>query len=400
MKILFKNRSFGGGAPKSLLAYIKTAQKNGFDVLSIGAFNYEPVEYLENGIRTINLPYFVLHKPLHNFKVLKAYLKLISVEKPDIIHTTTLYNIYFQYLVEKLTNIPSVYMIPGGQISPFAGKILANMLSEKEFIVYSEENRQELLGYKVKDENIQVISNRIDFNEISVDKHASDVYRNRKLTDTINMLLITRFSETKINSIRYTIQLAEKLAKENVPVELTILGSGYFLKQIKEEANEINQKLGQEIIKLPGYQNNVEEYVRDAHLIFGKGRSVIDGIMQNKLSAVVNEDNQVFICTPDNFDQLSDYNLTGRNTLEATSYEELKELCRRINSNDISQNEIEDLYEKTKLRYDINVVEKDIVQRYESLVNDKDKDFTPSTGKIIRHFIVFYFKILIQLLKK
>lgn len=400
MKILFKNRSFGGGAPKSLLAYINIAQANGFEVLSVGAFNYEPVEYLEKGIRTINMPYFVLHKPLHNFKVLKAYLKLIDKEKPDLIHATTLYNIYFQYLVEKLTNIPSVYMIPGGQVSPFAGKVLAKVLKNKEFIVYSEENRQELLGYKVKDENITVIPNRIDFNEITFDDHTADVYSKQQPNDPIKMLLITRFSETKINSIRYTIQLTEQLSQDNIPVQLTILGSGYYLEDIKKEATIINDKLGKEVIKLPGYQNNVEEYVREAHLIYGKGRSVIDGIIQKKLAAVVNEENQMFVCTPDNFKQLSDYNLTGRNKVEPTSYEELKELCLSINTNGINLNELEQVYEVTRLKYDINVVESDIIERYKRGINKKEKNYAPSNSRILRAFIIFYFKIFMQLLKK
>lgn len=400
VKILFKNRSFGGGAPKSLLEYIKVARDNGADVLSVGAFNYQPVEYLEKDIRTLNLPYFVLHKPVHNYKVLKRYLKLIAEEKPDIIHTTTLYNIYFQSVIEKLTGIPSIYMIPGGQVSPFAGKVIANLLKDKKLIVYSEENRQELLSYQVRDESIKVIPNRIDFREIPVDPSFYDVYTDRKPEDLIRTLMITRFSETKIHSIRLAIDYTKKMAEDGLAVELTILGSGLYLEQIQKEAAEINQEIGKEIIKLPGYQNNVQEYVKEAHLIYGKGRSVIDGIIQKKLSAVVNENNQVFVCSPDNFIELSDYNLTGRNEVRPTSYQELKDLFKQINQNRLDPQMLDDLYAITKKRYDINAVTPEILELYEQTLSTAPKTYQPNRLKVFGVYVGFYLKLLLQLLKR
>lgn len=400
MKILYKNRSFGGGAPKSLLSYIKIAKKHNIEVLSLGAFNYEPVEYKENAIRTINIPYFVLHKPFHNFKILKQYLKIIKEEKPDIIHATTLYNIYFQYLVEKLTGIPTIYMIPGGQISSFAGKIFSEILKEKELIVYSEENRLELLSYNVKDENIIVRPNRIDFNEIDLDDLQFKVYKNRQANDQVKTLMITRFSETKIGSIRYAIELTKQLAMENLPVQLTILGSGFYLDEVKSEAERINNELGREIIFLPGYQTNVEEYVKEAHIIYGKGRSVIDGIVQKKVSAVINEENKLFVCTPKNFKALSDYNLTGRNEIEPTDYSDLKKLIESINNNEINFDELNELYVMTQNNYDINVIENDILDMYESKISEQTYNYEPSSIMIIKEFCLFYLKVVIQLIKK
>lgn len=400
MKILFKNRSFGGGAPKSLLAYIKIAREAGMDVVSLGAFNYDPVDYTENAIRTLNIPYFILQKPIYNFRVLKQYLSLIKKEQPDIIHATTLYNLYFQYIVEKLTGIPTIYMIPGGQVSAFAGKILSTVLKNKKLLVYSEENRLELLSYEVRDENIIVIPNRIDFKEIELDDVQFSAYKNRQVQDTVKTLMITRFSETKINSIRYTIELTKQLAMDKMPVELTILGSGFYLDEIKAEAELINREVGKNIIHLPGYQNNVQDFVREAHIIYGKGRSVIDGIVQKKLSAVVNEENQLFLCTSENFKKLSDYNLTGRNELDATGYEELNETIRKINTNSIQFKELDNLYHITQSIYDINVVKDDIIEMYNQAADKKNIDYAPTNARILKEFCLFYLKIVLQLIKR
>lgn len=400
MKILFKNRSFGGGAPKSLLAYIKIAREAGMDVVSLGAFNYDPVDYTENAIRTLNIPYFILQKPIYNFRVLKQYLSLIKKEQPDIIHATTLYNLYFQYIVEKLTGIPTIYMIPGGQVSAFAGKILSTVLKNKKLLVYSEENRLELLSYEVRDENIIVIPNRIDFKEIELDDVQFSAYKNRQVQDTVKTLMITRFSETKINSIRYTIELTKQLAMDKMPVELTILGSGFYLDEIKAEAELINREVGKNIIHLPGYQNNVQDFVREAHIIYGKGRSVIDGIVQKKLSAVVNEENQLFLCTSGNFKKLSDYNLTGRNELDATGYEELKETITKINTDSIQLKELDNLYHITQSMYDINVVKDDIIEMYNQAADKKNIDYAPTNTRIFKEFCLFYLKIVLQLIKR
>lgn len=400
MKILFKNRSFGGGAPKSLLAYIKIAREAGMDVVSLGAFNYDPVDYTENAIRTLNIPYFILQKPIYNFRVLKQYLSLIKKEQPDIIHATTLYNLYFQYIVEKLTGIPTIYMIPGGQVSAFAGKILSTVLKNKKLLVYSEENRLELLSYEVRDENIIVIPNRIDFKEIELDDVQFSAYKNRQVQDTVKTLMITRFSETKINSIRYTIELTKQLAMDKMPVELTILGSGFYLDEIKAEAELINREVGKNIIHLPGYQNNVQDFVREAHIIYGKGRSVIDGIVQKKLSAVVNEENQLFLCTSENFKMLSDYNLTGRNELDATGYEELKETITKINTDSIQLKELDNLYHITQSMYDINVVKDDIIEMYNQAADKKNIDYAPTNTRIFKEFCLFYLKIVLQLIKR
>lgn len=401
MKVLFKNRSFGGGAPKSLLSYIKLVKDRHHHVLSVGQFNYEPKEYKEAGVDVTHMDYFILSKPLLNFKLLKEYLAIIEQEKPDIIHATTIYNVYFQYIVEKLTGIPSIYMIPGGKISSFTGRMMASLLKDKPVIVYSKENQEDLIREGVKKNNIIHISNRVDFSEIREIQDPNITY-NQKKTKKVQALMISRFSETKIKSIRHTIQLIYELIEEGLDIELTILGDGLLYDEMVEEANELNQKLGRNVFNLLGYKNNVQDYVKEAHIIFGKGRSILDGIIQKRYAAVVTEEPKIFMCRAENFKLISDYNITGRNKEELTpiSKNELKKMFEQIEYNQVQTEKIEELYQVAKEIYDVNERVEEILGLYESLPIKSDLNYTPSLFQIAKEFIKLYSTAIYQSLKK
>lgn len=391
MKVLFKNRSFGGGAPKSLLSYIKLIKKRHHDVISVGQFNYEPKEYKDAGVKVEHLDYFILSKPLLNFRLLKEYLAIIRREKPDIIHATTIYNVYFQYIIEKITGIPSIYMIPGGKISSFNGRMIATLLRDKQVVVYSKENKEDLIKEGVKEKNILHISNRVDFSEVKDIQDPKMIY-NRKETKTVQALMISRFSETKIKSIRHTIQLVSELVEDGLDIELTVLGDGLLYDEMVKEAQEKNQVLGKEVFHLLGYKMNVSDYVKNAHIIFGKGRSILDGILQKRYAAVVTEQPEIFMCRADNFKAISDYNITGRNREELSpiTKEELKKLFKEIEYNQVETNEIEELYYTAKHIYDVNERTEEITGLYEHVSIPDEINYSPSLFKCMKEFLKLY----------
>lgn len=403
MKVLFKNRSFGGGAPKSLLSYIKLVKKAGIDVLSIGQFNYEPVDYKQENVPTINMDYFLLSRPILNFKLLKKYLKIIESEKPDVIHVTTIYNLYFQSIVEKLTGIPSIYMIPGGKISSFSARMIRSILKDKKIIVYSKENRLDLLKEGVSEDDILHISNRVDFSEFYNTIQSPEEIYNASVNEPIQALLISRFSETKIRSIKYTMELIQALVKDGLEIKLTVLGDGLLYEEMKKKAEEINKSVGIEIFSLVGYKSDVASYVKKSHIIFGKGRSVLDGIIQKRYSAVVTENREVYLCTEDNFKLISDFNITGRNSddLTPTTYNTLLRLLGNIQSNQVKADELERVYEVAKNIYDVNEKEEQILALYNNHKKTQSKfNYSPSLIKLTIEFVKLYFFAVINAIKK
>ena len=70
--------AFGGGAPRSLLEYAKVAKENQYDVLAAGQYTYIPDFYHKYQIRTYNVPYFVIARPLRNIMALIKYVKVLK----------------------------------------------------------------------------------------------------------------------------------------------------------------------------------------------------------------------------------------------------------------------------------------------------------------------------------
>src|SRR5690625_2913327 len=242
MKILYKNRSFGGGAPKSLLEYAKTAKDNKVKVVVVGEYTHDPIDYKANDIELINLSYFRIRKPIKNFFILLKYLKIIQNEKPNIIHATTSLNCCFHTVVESLTNIPIIYNLPGGIVT----KNTAHILKNKNLVVYSVENKLELIKYGHRESKIRVISNRIDTVE-SNNEYINHYRINKK---KIRFLLTSRMTDAHYNSIKFIIDQVYKLNQDNIKVCLDVLGDGQYFNEFSRIAKKINQEFDSEVIQL------------------------------------------------------------------------------------------------------------------------------------------------------
>lgn len=376
---------FGGGAPKSLLEYIKIAKKNNIKTIAVGQITKEPKEYEQNNIQIVNLPHFKLKKPISSFIILIKYLTLIKQEKPNLIHAITATNCYFHTIIEDILKIPIVYTIPGGVISKLTSKALYN----KEIIVFSKENKSTLIEYDHNPEKIHVITNRIDFEsrEVSLRRETE----NEKTT--IKFVITSRLSPDKTNSVIHLMKVVKKLNIDGIEVELDIVGDGKEFVRINSYAKEINLSLKKNKVNVHGYKSNVDPYIKEADFVFGKGRSVIDGIIAKKPSFVIDENNNIIKISHTNFVNLSNNNFTGRNNNNpVTTYSELLEFTQNYLVQD-EKNVSEVLYQLTKSEYDINIVEKKILELY----NSKYKSETNYTYSVIRvaiKYIRFYLGLI------
>lgn len=383
MKILYRNRSFRGGAPRSLLEYSKLAKKNGIEVIAVGQFDTYPSFYIDNDIEVIDTPYFVLGRPLYSYFQLMKYIKLIKYEKPDIIHTITPENSLFHNIINDTMKIPIIHTIPGGEVSRYISQLLIG----NHLIVFSEENKMDLIKYGHHPQNITVISNRIHFSNEEDDSE----YFYSQLKDStdkkLRLLAISRLDKSKINSLIYVINLADKLAND-FDIKLSVLGDGEYFNDLVELARKTNNKHHKKIIYLEGHQENVNEYIKHSHIIFGKGRSVLDGIMNNRLSVVINEIDEMCLCCEDTFDNLRTYNFTARNLNNELSYNELTKIITSLNNNSFDYSTIGKLKEITRTFYDISHAEKKILNLYK--IETDNPNFNPNFLKIFFRYVCFY----------
>ena len=373
MRYLYKNKAFTGGSPLSLLEYCKIAKKNNVEVLAVGEVNRPPKQYIESDIEVINFPYFRTDKPIYNISLIIKYARLIKKVKPDLIHTTTVQNCIFHKVIEQIVNVPILYNIPGGNIPWFFSKIM----KDKNILVYSEENKRDLVDNGYKSSLVKVITNRMVFKDIKDIKDINDVSDTNDRfnnNNTLKFLLISRLDKDKINSIKYVIRLIDKLYNEFKNIELKVIGGGSYEEELNIIAQEVNEKNDDRIIHILGHKNDVSKYINESEIVFGKGRSVLEGIASKKLSFVVSEESKIFHCSIKNFNTLKYSNFTGRGVKEFTTYMEFVDLLKKRTSNKTFEDS-KKLKEETILNYDIRYCENQILDYYEDLILNHEKKY-------------------------
>lgn len=388
MKLLLKTGGFGGGAPKSLLSYGLVAKANGIETIAVGEKDYSPELYTKNEINVISLKRFKIDQYVSNLIILFRYVDILKKEKPDVIHTVNPWNIYYHTIIEELTGVPIIYTIPGGTLNVVQGNILSILLKEKDVLVFSEENKEQLEAYGLRENKITVIPNRLD-----ISPNLPEIQEDLSSNETL--LLISRFSKDKIKSIYSVIDLVDKL-RETIEVKLTILGDGEFFGEVQQYVKQVNNKHKDKVIDLQGFQPNVQNYIDKSDFIFGKGRSVLDGIFSGKTCFVVNEQNNFFLCTNNNFNDLSKTNLTGRGLQSELDFEKIKDV---INEG-ISKDEKVRLRELANQSYNIWAKESEILEMYQAKVKQaKDINYSPSKFKLIILYCRTYYKMIRAKLK-
>ena len=262
-------------------------------------------------------------------------------------------------------------------------------MRDEFLIVYSEENKSDLIKYGFDTNKIRVISNRIMFPDHSTLNNQPYMFSksNRKV---INCLFIGRIA-TNYNAIMKTIDLISLAHEKGFQIQLRILGDGEGIINVQEKANKLNTKYDKMLVHIEGYCKNVNDYIDDAHVVFGKGRSIIDSIARLRCSIVASENGNFFITTPDNIERLSYYNFSGRNPDAGESDEKLLSFFEDIISGNYDTSILNQCRILAEESYNIRFLEKKIVPIYDDLLHDfKKRNFAHRIFSSTKHLICLY----------
>ena len=389
MKILIKNRRFHGGAAISILEYVKLL-KDDYEIVVIGDRGKVLESYEKLGIQTAIMPKFAYKSLILNFILIMKLSKVILIEKPNVIIANTFENCIFCSVIQKILNINVINIVPGGYLSNFHLKLLNSLKhSPSPFIVFSEENRSQLQNAGIQDDKIHVITNRFNFLS-KEDLKLKNGDSPQPIGKSINLLLISRLDREKINSVIHVINTFSYLYNQCKDIQLHIAGDGEFLEDVRNKADEINRSVGKNIIFVLGYVHNVQQYIINSHIVFGKGRSIIEAMYYKKIAIVVNENFEMSICRANNMNELYVYNFSGRNLKQADDASELLKIIKDIQSGKELNINVEEIKKFIIDKYDINKAKNKIMQ----IINNYSSDKMPViTFKGILKGILQYIKI-------
>lgn len=373
-KILFKNHILSGGAPKTVLEYAKIAKKE-YEIFTMGKTPANDTInhlYYEENIEIIEIDSFHVRKIITNFFILLKYIKKIKKINPDLIVSVTENNYFIDNIIYKCLGVPIIYLMAGGDLREVTIYSFAELIKDGEIIVLSQELREIIQG-KITNK-IYVIPNRMTFNEKKCPP--KNIYKEK--SKSVKAVIIGRLSSDKIKSVNYTIDLVDKINELYIPMELDVLGDGIHFTDIKNKAKLINTKYRKEIVRVHGYTSETKKIIINSHIIFGKGRSVLDGVFNNRVSIVVSEDQESFLITEKSFDKLMNSNFTGRNRNEIQKYslviEDYEKIAKNILSDDIFFIDLEKVNLIARKKYDINYIKSELLSVFQKNINTKKED--------------------------
>lgn len=387
MRILYRNLSFKGGAPLSLLEYCKISKNNNEIFVAGSDINFGN-EYINNGFNIIQIDSFNIKRPIKNIKVLMKTLHVIKSNKIDLIHVTTISQSAFHKIISILTNIPTIYTIPGG-----GGKrnirYLTSVLDSNDIIItYTKENFEELKLNRFYPSRIRLIPNRFDFKAYEVQ---TDLY---KLSLPIKQFsFIGRIHNNNLKAIKNSIIFVGNYSKKNnQKCNLKIAGGGseeqkLLLKEIIIYFKDVFPNLNIDYI---GHTRLVKKIILDSYICFGIGRSIIQPVYMKRISIVINQKGNRILINHKNLNKLKDDNFTGRffskdsspdiAHIMSTDYDKKLEILN-YNQNFVINN------------FDIKFVKDKIKLIYKEAVNSHEKSRFP-IFKAIFNFIKIYLFIL------
>ena len=309
MNILYRGMSLGGGAPKSAYQYLRILKQDGHRISVIMQEREQGLKELyerEFGALTVMpnvVDLFEKRAFIRLYRQLCAEYKALKANKPDLVFAFgTVYPFFYGRFCREL-QIPCIQFIAGGDLAPT--RLFLKNVEWCHSLCFSEENRDVLRRY-MSDRHISVISNRIELKKKFSDlpEHISTA------KNGIRILLTSRISQDKYESVIGFIDTLCRAAYGKMPVTLVVAGGGDKLDSLKKYVSDLENPFVN--IEVKGHLDNLVPEFERAHLVVGKGRSVLEPVMMNRPGCVIGDDGSVEPCTPENFDHLYHYNFSGR----------------------------------------------------------------------------------------
>ena len=309
MNILLRGMSLSGGAPKSVLEHLRILKRDGHRINVI-------MQEREQGLKELYerefdsfsaAPDIVTLFTKRAFGMLftqlcREYRELKSA-KPDLVLALGYAPAFFYGSFCKELQIPCVMIIPGGDLS--GNELYLKGGEWCHAIGFSEENREVLSRY-THAESITVIPNRIAL-KTKFDGLSEHLATAR---NAVNILLTSRVASGKYDSITRFVDNLCRAADARVKINLAVAGGGDKLEQLKEYVSGLDNPFVN--VEIKGHLDNLVPEFEWAHLVVGKGRSVLEPVMMNRPGCVIGDDGKIEPCTPENFERLYRHNFSGR----------------------------------------------------------------------------------------
>ena len=194
--------------------------------------------------------------------------------------------------------------------------------------------------FNLSENNVVVIPNSINFEKY---KSKNDIKEIKKL------LLVSRLSSEKIDSIKSALKLFQVLTVNNNKYELKIVGDGDKRNYIEQLVENLNIK---ENVSFVGAVSNVDYYIQNSDVVIGVDRCILEAIAMKRLAVISSYDGCLDIVTPENLELFINENFSGK-SIGITNVNEFCEIIDNLNIKE-TLSMVNENYNIIKNKLDIN----------------------------------------------
>lgn len=375
--IFIINDYFGhGGHVKSFESQLKVIFKTLSNIKIVCAKdgylfkNPEKFDYLDK-TQVLYIDMQKLRKTNFSYSLYKS-IKYILIDNA-ILHLYS-YECYFSALLAKsyYSDVSIINSVMGGP-NPFP--LLG---STDMYIAVSKEQKDYALKYgygnNINQSKILIIKNRIKANQDDKNKGNENKY----------VLVVSRFD----TGMRPSLNNAANILK-NLPAHISvkIAGTGTIIEEYKKLFD--NHKN----IEFLGYCKNINEIRKNAFVVLGMGRSILESLLYGKASILVGYKGIEILEDLETVSFASDYNFAGRNIKYNTSIDTaVKKILKYSEENFILNNSIIDFLNKEySIKYFNN--------KYEKIITEIESQKTNKIQTLFEYLYIFTFRIKRKFIK-
>lgn len=286
MNILLVTMSMDiGGAETHILELAKELKRRNNNVFVMSNGGKYVDELTASGIEHINAP-------LHNkniFNMAKSYkiIKNTIVEKKiDIVHSHTRISSFVCGMLYKKMKFP---FVTSAHWTFKVNALLRKMSDWGEYSIAVSEDIKEYLieNYNIPSENIVVTVNGIDTEKFSRDIENKEIAEELKLNaDSQRIVYVSRMDESRALVARQLIEISESLNEKINNLEIIIVGGGDCFEELKQKCEQINQKLGKQLLVMTGARTDINKLISLGDIFVGVSRAALEAMAEEKPTIV------------------------------------------------------------------------------------------------------------------
>ncbi len=360
-----------GGAETHIVELAKELKRRGEDIYVVSNGGAYVKEIEDAGIKHFKVG---LHSKSPKV-LLRAYreLKKIIIEnKIDIVHAHARIPGFLCGILSKRYKFRFVTTAHWVFTTRFPFKLLTNW--GKRSLAVSDDIKKYLIdNYKLEADDIRVTINGIDMEKFSDNVDYSDIAKEFDFGENkTKIIYVSRMVTDRSLAAPKLIEATPRLFAEVPEVEVVIVGGGDDYLNVKNEAEAVNQKIGERVIITTGPRVDINKFVASGDVFVGVSRAALEAMACRKPAIIAGNEGYIGIFDKDKLEVSIDTNFCCRGCGETKTDRLAEDVLQLIKPGmEEKRKELGEYSAKiVEKHYSVKTMADDAVKMYISIIKD------------------------------